>query len=343
MESLTDVLLLVRRLREGCVAAKRNDKFAIDGEFVRQEVCSCSLCALTNVLLFKVYALSTLLSLLVSDGIQLSSSLPRLVDLLLSTKPSEGTFSATSSDLRNLFKAGPSDDAWLSQAVEPPHLLSLHLVWHSTTGGLVERIGGRSRSKPTLPSKTLAWYDGLCRVQAHITQPPSSGSKSIELATAIHDCLTRRRPLALRLLLLDNSRSGTLTLWHRALLVEAVEAMRGHVWYALQRAYKQLPFEAGLLPSVPTVQDGSAQDDWLERMLLLDTKLFPPTQDELRLHLESSGKSAEKWDDGDDSQDTIIRRHRLATFFSSVDTPSALLTKCRDLFAVTATVNESKS
>lgn len=32
MATLTDVLLLVRRLREGCVAAKRADHFAIDGE-----------------------------------------------------------------------------------------------------------------------------------------------------------------------------------------------------------------------------------------------------------------------------------------------------------------------
>jgi hypothetical protein len=33
--SLQDVLLLVRRLREGCVAASRQDKFAVDGERCR--------------------------------------------------------------------------------------------------------------------------------------------------------------------------------------------------------------------------------------------------------------------------------------------------------------------
>lgn len=275
LQSLQEIMLLVRRLREGCVAAARADGFTLD-----------------------VYLLSTLLSIIIGDNIQLSSSLPRLVDLYEregrdSIERGRAPGQQANSDIHNLLH-GSSSSGSADTAVDLDLARSLLLIWLSISGGRAERVGGRKVDRRL--GKTLAYHE--CRHNIKYSVGPY-----VQLAGEVNAALAQDNVLALRSLLLA-TRSQV---WLRALLRRTVEGVRVLVWNTLGKAYLHLSVDSALLGSPDLWPSAAGPSDWLERMLMIDVEVMPPTADELSRKdaITVSKESQETRDEWDDSVEEI--------------------------------------
>ncbi|UZJ51404.1 hypothetical protein CBS101457_000724 [Exobasidium rhododendri] len=231
--SLQDILLLVRRLREGCVAAARQDAFAVD-----------------------VYALSTALSMLIGDDVQLSSSLPRLMGLF--AKAPENACEATKLDLQVLLGTTSSDQVEFDQA----HSASIYLLWLSVSGGHVARIGGAEKEARRSGG---VWLQERERIMRQLSMEEQD-SRWIKVADEIHGALVDNNAIRFRMQLIE----GRCSIWQRAIVRRGVEMMREVVWSTLTKAYMHVPLDTQL------VGGKSGGDDWLERMLFVDLRSMPP-------------------------------------------------------------------
>lgn len=307
LTSLQEVLLLARRLREGCVASARADVFTLD-----------------------VYILSVLISILVGDNIQLSASLGRLIDFFVDEEhmardnvlPHEAE-----QQIARLMSCTPAK-------LNKPHAASLHLLWLSLTGGQAERLGGQKSKAPGSAGDSLAWHQQLRTLLGGAETGALAESKEMGVAQRAHYALARNDVVALRAVLLDED----CTLWQRALLVRAVDAKRSAAWTTLRMSYVHLAVDAALLGGTT---HSSAADDWVERMLLIDVELLPPSEAEQREVDHSDAHDAktdvrEEWDQsigdkserGDDTrltQQQRIRAMRLRNVFVQYELPGALV------------------
>lgn len=209
-----------------------------------------------------VYALSTLLSILIGDDIQLSSSLPRLVNLMATAVPCD-TSGPAEGDVLALLGSGSSSR--MPPVLDQAHIVSLYLLWLSVTGGEVTRIGGGQR-ETRRPGG--AWLQERTRVLANLSEE-EQGSHWIKAVDDLHAAVARDNVVRLRALLL----SDRCSIWQRAIVRRAVDRMRKLVWTTLCRAYLHAPLDYAL---VGEGGEGTGADDWLERMLFIDTHLVPP-------------------------------------------------------------------
>jgi hypothetical protein len=256
LESLQDILLLIRRLREGCVAAARQDAFTVD-----------------------VYTLSTLLSLLIGDDIQLASSLPRLIDLL--GMATTNTDVAAVIDIQHLCDVPSSkvDNTLSSKA----HLASLYLLWLSVLGGQVARIGGGEQRESRRAGG--AWFQEKDRV-IQCLEKEEQGSRHIKLADDLYSVVAQDNVIELRRILVEER----CTAWQRAIVRRSVERLRGLTWTRLTKAYLHVPIDGFLIG-----QD-STGDDWLERMLFIDVQAMPPAFATIKGEQERV-ETPDSWDD----------------------------------------------
>ena len=193
LQSLQDILLFVRRLREGCVAADRVDLFTLD-----------------------VYILSSLLSLLVGDNIQLSSSLPRAVDLsdLIGSETGEAAFGVEASKDVQLILYGKQDK--MSSILDRDTIRSLYLLWLSISGGQAERLGGQHKQHRA--GSTLAFHE-------HKQKLTSPFGESVKLVERVNAALARNNILVLRRILIElrqSSENHKGKIWQFALLSRTV-------------------------------------------------------------------------------------------------------------------------
>ena len=212
-----------------------------------------------------MYALSTLLSILTGDDIQLSSSLPRLVDLMATAVPCDTSGPAEGDILALLGSGSPSS---MPPVLDRAHIVSLYLLWLSVTGGEVTRIGGGQR-ETRRPGG--AWLQARTRVLANLSEE-EQGSHWIKAVDDLHAAVARDNVVRLRALLLADHCS----IWQRAIVRRAVDRMRKVVWTTLCRAYLHAPLDYALVGEGGEGGEGTGADDWLERMLFIDTHLVPP-------------------------------------------------------------------
>ncbi|PWN36117.1 uncharacterized protein FA14DRAFT_51966 [Meira miltonrushii] len=302
LQSLQDILLFVRRLREGCVAANRVDLFTLD-----------------------VYILSSLLSLLVGDNIQLSSSLPRTVDLCESVgSVEEGTaFGLEASKDINSILYG-NKDKMPSSSLDKDALRSLYLLWLSISGGQVERLGGQQRQH--LAGSTLAFYEHKQKLRAPF-------GESVKLIERVSAALARDNILVLRRVLIElqhDSEHHQKRIWQFALLSRTVNEMRTRVWNTFKKAYMHLAIDPALVGSQASWPHAAAlagNGEWVERMLLIDLDVMPLSKEEREqcgdkeraTNPQQRSATPDMWDDSVDDLTNAMQS-------SSLSNPSVLST-----------------
>lgn len=315
-QSLQDILLFVRRLREGCVAADRIDAFTLD-----------------------VYLLSSLLSLLIGDNIQLSSSLPRTVDLCELMHSSEVETELGCNALKDVNLILYGDQRKSSSGLNIDAIRSLYLLWLSISGGRAERLGGQHQQLRA--GSTLTYHE-------HKQQLNEPMGQSVKLIERINTALGRNDLYALRRILIElqnDLESHQERLWQLALLSRTVNAFRKRVWHTLTKAYMHLAIDPALIGSQASWPQAAAlvgNGEWVERMLLIDVDVMPVSKEEKEKYELARGTNVqqrpatpETWDDSvgdltndlqnsslsDSSSLTTIRMHRLARAFEAFGLP----------------------
>ncbi|PWN22438.1 hypothetical protein BCV69DRAFT_297729 [Microstroma glucosiphilum] len=290
--SLEEILLLVRKLREGVMASHRMDAATIE-----------------------VYQLSLFLSVHTLNSGQLSSTINRLVLDLFPNIPCKS--STTSTWPGNVFAdftstpEGSKEDAFVAQlrhfAEDTPatraHHASLLLLSHTCLGsggksgmGGFGSAGGLQDNFFTLKHKVLAAL-GLS-----LEDTPNADIVFAEQA----DRALRTGDVLLFRKLLSHRRASV---WQKLLLEQAVPKMRAQAWTQLKKAYMSVPLPLSLSSQQ---QDGEPQgEQWLEEVLLIDTHLVPvsnatasssKTAPQAAPTKKSQTKILDSWDEADLSQ-----------------------------------------
>lgn len=315
LQSLQDILLFVRRLREGCVAADRVDSFTLD-----------------------VYILSSLLSLLVGDNIQLSSSLPKTVEMCdLVGSSAFGT--EAFKDIHSILFGNQSK---ASIGLDKDALRSLYLLWLSISGGQAERLGGQHKQHRA--GSTLVFHQ-------HKQKLAEPFGKSVKLIERINAALARDQILTLRRIMIElqqNAESHQERIWQFALLSRTVNQLRTRVWNTFRKAYMHLAIDPALVNSQASWPNAAAlagNGEWLERMLLIDIDVMPVSKEEReQCRVEERAPTSQQrpatpdeWDESvgdltnalqssslsDSSVLTAIRTQRLVKVFEAFDLPTS--------------------
>lgn len=221
---------------------------------------------------FTVYKLSVMLSLLAGDAVQLSASLGRFVELCATVDV--GIDNARSEEeIRSLV-------VWPVPTLDWPSAASLLLIWISITAGHIDRIGGHQSTSRS--NGSLAWYQQKQQLCASRLAHTLKARKEMSLAEQAHIAIARNNILMLRCVLLNSERY----LWHRILLCRIVEQKRSLVWDTMRKAYVHLAIDRVLLSDKnpddeSAVENETLREDWLEKMLLVDVELLPPSPSEM--------------------------------------------------------------
>lgn len=212
---------------------------------------------------------------------QLSSTINRLVLDLFPSIPCKP--STTSTWPGNVFAdftstvEGGKEDTFAAQlrlfAEDTPatraHHASLLLLSHTCLGsggktglGGFGSAGGLQDNFFTLKHKALAAL-GLSLEDG--PQADIAFAEQADRALRTGDVLLFRRLLS----------QGRASVWQKLLLEQAVPKMRAQAWTQLRKAYMSVPLPLSL--SSPSQQEqGEAQgEEWLEEVLLIDTRLLP--------------------------------------------------------------------
>lgn len=261
---------------------------------------------------YLVYALSTFISVLIAEDIQLSSSLPKLFDLLASQAECKEPVYAVQRDLELLLGGSASTHIDLRCG----SIAALYLLWLSVTGGHVARVGG-TRNYHSMASGQ--WLQHKDFVMTALDEDERSCA-SIMTTEALQGALSRHDVIAFREILLKTE----LDIWQQAMIRRSIDRLRDETWNTLTKSYMQVPIDGRLLG------EGEKGDNWLERMLLIDTEVMsiPAKAAEQRKHPSNSTAIPDTWDDSvdqladalkttaiEDVQVLAIRARRLATVF----------------------------
>jgi hypothetical protein len=261
-----------------------------------------------------VYALSTFLSLLTGDDIQLSSSLPRLLDLVLNVTSPTSVDVAQDIQLIVGLQASSQD---ITILLKPQHVASLYLLWLIESGGQASRIGGAQKASK---GPGGAWLQERIRIAALL----DGEGPWRNIAEDIHRAVVRGNAFQLRKILIQKD----LSVWQRALIRRCVERVREENWTILTVAYLHAPLDGHL------IDEGKNGDDWLERVLFIDQEVMPPPK---ARPAASQISTPEEWDDSidelaanlerttlkQDASTIYLRASRIATVFEAFALPSS--------------------
>lgn len=316
LQSLQDILLFVRRLREGCVAANRVDLFTLD-----------------------VYILSSLLSLLVGDNIQLSSSLPRMVDLCDLIESVEDDTALGLNASKDIHSILYRDQDKVSSGMNKDALRSLYLLWLSISGGQAERLGGQHKQHRA--GSTLAFHKHKQKLSAPL-------GDSVKLIEQINAALARDHILVLRRVLIElqqKSEHHQERVWQFALLSRTVNELRTRIWNTFKKAYMHLAIDPALFESQASWPHAAAlagNGEWAERMLLIDLDVMPLNKEEREKCGDESkatdpqqrSATPDAWDESVDNITNALQSSSLSNSSALTSIRTQRLAKIFDAFAL---------
>lgn len=275
--------------------------------------------------LSSVYALSTFLSLLLGDDVQLGSSLPRLLHLV-QEEANAAFMGDAATDVQVVVGKHPSLD--IPSMLTCGHVAALYLLWLANTGDQAARIGGVQRESK---GSGAVWLQEKDRILALLEQEDQQ-CQWMRATEEIHAALARNNAIDLRKVLLRDNFST----WQRGILRRIVDRTRREVWNTLIKSYLLAPLDGRLL------EESSQQpsDDWIERMLFIDLATMPSTLSTAAGKLKSSA-IPDSWDDSveeitaslksttlqQDASTLRLRAHRLASCFEAFQLPHSTSTE----------------
>ncbi|KAN0063466.1 hypothetical protein ACQY0O_003913 [Thecaphora frezii] len=305
-DGVEQVMLMVRKLREGCVAAGALDAFTVD-----------------------VYELSVYLALLCLNVPQLASSLPRLVLDLYAAVPISDCLAAPTA-LDDIARIGIPHDASDRDPIPPlasgtpsalsavrvlerrAHLASLLLLrtlclsTHASRLGQYATPAANATAPPSVAlASTLKEYPALSATVRSSLQSQAasidvlglsaSAEAALEVADQVYRGLRDSNVFIVHRLL---SERGRLTVWQRILVLQVVPTLREAAWRTIRRAYLHVPVADGVAAQIDagkvaqrqrqksvagasaSVAGGAGGDgaagDWIVRVLLLGEDVLPP-------------------------------------------------------------------
>ncbi|SPO41618.1 uncharacterized protein PSFLO_07100 [Pseudozyma flocculosa] len=291
-DDVEQVMLMVRKLREGCVASGHLDAFTLD-----------------------VYELSVYLALLCLNIPQLASSLPRLVLDLYPAIPLE-TDTIPSPEGRNVMEdvehIGVDSRFAVGQAASSSpadllvlraHMASLLLLRSLCLSSHASRLGQYASAPAAAQgaslSSSLKEYPAL-RQTVHaslddqaksigLSALPDGATAALDVAEQVYRIVRDANVFQLHRLL---SSHGALTIWQRILVLQVVPTLREVAWRTVRRAYLHVPVSSHVAilanatttsaPQTPSGVAAARRDgDWITRVLVLgaDALPEPPAQD----------------------------------------------------------------
>lgn len=303
--SLDEVLLLVRKLREGVVASRRLDTAAAE-----------------------VYHLALFLAVVSLNKGQLGASIHRAVfDVYTSVPVAEGpSTTAWPSTVASDFASLPGGEhnelnLFVDSQESREHTASLLLLSRTCLSDERQR-GSLEDDFMQLRARVI---DAVKRPASAITPPARD---HILLASEVDRLARQGDILQLRRLLLGQHcckgrRLAAPTVFQRMLISQALPRWRAIAWAQLRKAYMSVPLpragsgqEAGLVEKMGGLAMNGhgavvgGEDDWLEKVLLVDGELLPP----------ASRSTQDHWGDGDGEaqRHRDLRAARLAAVFRQV-------------------------
>ncbi|KDN52962.1 hypothetical protein K437DRAFT_272016 [Tilletiaria anomala UBC 951] len=257
-QSLEEVALLVRKLREALMATHRVDSLTLE-----------------------IYMLSVLLSLLCDNAGQFATAMPRLVEELLILEAAQLTHTASQRlwcDVSNL-----TDDAGLPEDNLFDFFASLYLLSRTVDLCIPSAKGKERASDFMLLSLRL---ESLARAQKGRRSSPRNDMaasllhrvKLISTHLRTGDVLSFRR-----LIIQSQMKSGVdpeLTPWHYFLLRKVLIQLQTRTWTRLKSSYHSLTLpwyvsSEGAVAGAGVSFDEEREPAWLEKLLLTDAELDP--------------------------------------------------------------------
>lgn len=284
--SLEELLLMVRKLREGIMSSRRLDKAAIE-----------------------VYHLSLFLSILTLNGLQLSTSIDRLLKTFPLISVSQSAWDASwnfslaqdfamlqgqDSPLLHQLRYFSEDNEEIRAHTASFLLLAFTCLGPGSTGSKDPSVAG-TNAYGSFQSEKLKALEALHVEKSHVSQLPPAIAVACQAETAIRTNDVQR----LRSQVLPKA-----TAWQKLLIYQAVPGMRIKSWETLKKGWMSVPLPILLdLPPSSMTEEADAiaklaakmdnvglaheeeesaeeNDDWLERLLLIDIGLVPISEKE---------------------------------------------------------------
>lgn len=262
-----------------------------------------------------VYALSTFLSLLVGDDIQLSSSLSRLLEMVYNGTTELVGDAAT--DIQVVVGSYSTSD--LSSMLNPGHVAALYLLWLTNSSSQAARIGGVQRESK---GPGAVWLQERDRISAFL-RVEDQHCQWKRATEEVHAALARNNAVGLREILLKND----LSVWQRAIMRRTIDRVRKEVWNTLITSYLYAPLDSRLFEE----SEQPLGDDWIERMLFVDLAIMPSPSLPAAGQPESE-EVPESWDDSVDGITASLQSTSLQQDASTIQLRASRLASCFEVF-----------
>ncbi|KAJ1035541.1 hypothetical protein NDA18_000320 [Ustilago nuda] len=289
-EELQQILLLVRKLREACVASRREDGFAVE-----------------------VYELSTGLALLCGDMMQFVASLPRLVLELYPAVPPAEEEGVERGDVEELMQRLRLRPIPTGSGDRRGRMMSLYLLQSLCLSGRALRLGQYITPTDNSDGAVETLHKGLreyrlLRTTLSLTYGDGKGwNEHFKFCDKVYSALRGVDPFKLTLLLSGKVGYGV-DEYQKLLSMQAVPMLRNAAWAVARRTYIYLP----ITPELQVLIGGTAEEGktgerreeqvWLEELLLLCTDVLPASRSEMEQVKGSEGvKTKEETPDNCDS------------------------------------------